>query len=336
MPSSILSTPTAPANAKTHAPLAEFRRMHLLGLEALSAAEIQRILHDAAGFKDVFTRTVKKLPTLRGKTVVNLFFENSTRTRTSFEVAAKRMSADLINFSVSTSSVTKGESLLDTARTIRALGADFIVMRHGSSGAPHFLARRLPGVSIINAGDGCHEHPTQGLLDMFTILEKKDRIEGLTVAIVGDILHSRVARSNVWGLTKLGARVRLVGPRTLIPRDFNSPGVEVHYNLRDGLAGADVINVLRIQRERMEANLFPSIREYQLMYGITAERFAWAKPDAILMHPGPVNRGIEVDQDVTDGPRSTIDEQVTNGVAVRMAVLYLLSGSFAPQRSPKE
>ncbi|MCB2155006.1 aspartate carbamoyltransferase catalytic subunit [bacterium] len=333
MPGSPSSPPLAPAPAETDAPLAEFRRSHLLGLEGLSAAEIQRILHDAAGFKDVFTRTVKKLPTLQGKTVVNLFFENSTRTRTSFEVAAKRLSADLINFSVSTSSVAKGESLLDTAKTIKALGADLIVMRHKSSGAPHFLARRLPGVSIINAGDGCHEHPTQGLLDMFTILEKKERIEGLTVAIVGDILHSRVARSNVWGLTKLGARVRLVGPRTLIPRDFNIPGVELHYDLREGLDGADVINVLRIQRERMEANLFPSIREYQLMYGITEERLAWAKPDAILMHPGPVNRGIEVDQSVADGPRSTIDEQVTNGVAIRMAVLYLLSGSLASQRS---
>lgn len=329
----ISETLSTPLDERGEPALAEYRHSHLLGLEGLSAREIERILHDAAGFKDVFTRTVKKIPALRGRTVVNLFFENSTRTRTSFELAAKRLSADLVNFSVSTSSVTKGESLLDTARTIKALGADVIVMRHGCSGAPHFLARRLPGVSIVNAGDGCHEHPTQGLLDMFTILEKKDRMDGLTVAIVGDILHSRVARSNVWGLTKLGARVRLVGPRTLIPRDLNIPGVEVHYDLRDGLDGADVINVLRIQRERMEANLFPSIREYQLMYGITAQRLAWARPDAILMHPGPVNRGIEVDQEVADGPRSTIDEQVTNGVAIRMAVLYLLSGKLASQRS---
>ncbi len=304
-----------------------YQKRHLLDLESLSRGELERILHDSEGFRQVLFRPVKKLPTLRGKTVVSLFFENSTRTRTSFEVAAKALSADIINFSVSTSSVSKGESLYDTADTVKALGADFIVMRHHSAGAPHFLANLMKEVSILNAGDGCHEHPTQGLLDIFTIAQRKKRIEGLTVAIVGDILHSRVARSNIWGLTKLGAKVRLVGPRTLIPTCFKDLGVETHYKLKDGLEGADVINVLRIQRERMEANLFPSIREYVLMYGITKKRLAWAKSDAILMHPGPVNRGIEVDQDVADGPQSTITEQVTNGIAVRMAALYLLAGA---------
>jgi aspartate carbamoyltransferase catalytic subunit len=258
---------------------------------------------------------------------VNLFFENSTRTRTSFELAAKRLSADVLNFTVATSSVTKGESLLDTARTVRALGADTIVVRHGSAGAPHLLARRLPGVSIINAGDGCHEHPTQGLLDLFTIQEKRGTIEGLEVAIVGDILHSRVARSNVWGLLKLGARVRLVGPPTLIPREAARWGVAIHHDLRRGIENVDVINVLRIQRERMAANMFPSLREYKLLYAITPERLRWARPDALLMHPGPVNRGVEVDQEVADGEHSTIDEQVTNGVAVRMTILYLLAGA---------
>lgn len=308
------------------APAAGFAHRHLLDLESLAREDIERILHDSAGFKEVFTRTVKKLPTLRGKTVVNLFFEDSTRTRTSFELAAKRLSADVVNFAVSTSSVKKGESLLDTAKTIRALGADIIVMRHSSAGTPHLLAERLPDMSIINAGDGCHEHPTQGLLDLFTVLEKKERIGGLQVVILGDILHSRVARSNIWGLTKLGARVRVVGPPTLIPRGLGRLGVEVCHDLREGLRGADVINILRIQRERMSQNLFPSIREYTLLYGLTEERLAWAKPDALVMHPGPVNRGIEISQAVADGPRSTIDEQVTNGVAVRMAVLYLLCG----------
>jgi aspartate carbamoyltransferase catalytic subunit len=307
-------------------PVAGFSHRHLLDLESLSRADIERILHDAAGFKDVFTRTIKKLPTLRGKTVCNLFFENSTRTRTSFEVAAKRLSADVINFSVSTSSVAKGESLLDTAKTIRALGADIIVMRHSSAGTPHLLAERLPDLSIINAGDGCHAHPTQGLLDMFTMLEKKERIEGLRVVILGDILHSRVARSNIQGLTKLGAKVRVVGPRTLIPANIEKLGVEVCYNLREGIRDADVINILRIQLERMSQNLFPSIREYSLVYGLTMERLKWAKPDVLVMHPGPINRGIEIDQDVADGPMSVIEQQVTNGVAVRMAVLYLLSG----------
>ncbi len=325
---------TAPPRTRA-TPVAGFAHRHLLDLVSLAREDIERILNDAAGFKDVFTRTVKKLPTLRGKTVVNLFFENSTRTRTSFEVAAKRLGADVINFAVATSSVTKGESLLDTARTIRALGADIIVMRHSSAGTPHLLAHHLPDLSIINAGDGCHAHPTQGLLDMFTILEKKERVAGLTVVILGDILHSRVARSNIAGLTKLGARVRLVGPPTLIPRGLATRGVEICHDLREGLRDADVINILRIQRERMAQNLFPSIREYHLLYGLTAERLHWAKPDVLVMHPGPVNRGIEIDQSVADGPHSVIDEQVTNGVAVRMAVLYLLcgGGETSPRRA---
>lgn len=306
----------------------EFRHEHLLGLEDLSAEEIECVLINAEGFKRTFERTVKKLPTLRGKTVVNLFFENSTRTRTSFEIAAKRLSADLINFSVSTSSVTKGESLLDTARTIEALGSDIIVMRHSCPGAPHLLTRHLKS-AIINAGDGCHEHPTQGLLDMFTIREKKGRIEGLSVVILGDILHSRVARSNIWGLTKLGANVRVVGPKTLIPRGIEEIGASVCYDLEDGIRDADVINILRIQRERMDNNMFPSIREYRLLYGLTAERLRFAKPDVLIMHPGPVNRGIEISQAVADGEHSVINQQVTNGVAVRMAVLYLLSQARA-------
>lgn len=307
-------------------PVTGFNHHHLLDLDVYSREDLERILNDAAGFKEVFTRTVKKLPTLRGKTVVNLFFENSTRTRTSFELAAKRLSADVINFAVATSSVKKGESLLDTAKTIRALGADIIVMRHPSAGTPALLAERLPDMSIINAGDGCHAHPTQGLLDMFTIKEKRGTIEGLTVVILGDILHSRVARSNIWGLTKMGAKVRLVGPKTLIPRGIEKLGVEVCHDLRKGIHDADVINILRIQRERMTENFFPSIREYSVLYGLTEERLAWAKPETLVMHPGPINRGIEISQGVADGPQSTIEEQVTNGVAVRMAVLYLLSG----------
>lgn len=306
----------------------EFKQEHLLGLEYLSREEIECVLANAEGFKRTFERTVKKVPTLRGKTVVNLFFENSTRTRTSFEIAAKRLSADVISFSVSTSSVAKGETLLDTARTIEALGSDIIIMRHECPGAPHLLARRLHS-AIINAGDGCHEHPTQGLLDMFTMKEKKGHIEGLTVAILGDILHSRVARSNIWGLTKLGAEVRVVGPRTLIPRGIEEMGATVYYDLEQGIRDADVINILRIQRERMDSNLFPSIREYRFLYGLTEERLQPAKPDVLIMHPGPVNRGIEISQGVADGEQSVITQQVTNGVAVRMAVLYLLSQARA-------
>jgi len=303
-----------------------FPHKHLLGLEHLTAEEILLILDNASAMKEIFTRTVKKVPTLRGKTVCNLFFENSTRTRTSFEIAAKRLSADVVNFNVATSSVAKGESLLDTARTIQAMGVDFVVMRHSCPGTPHLLSRRL-NMSVINAGDGAHEHPTQGLLDVFTMREKKGHIDHLKVAIVGDILHSRVARSNIWALRKLGARVSLVGPATLVPREFEKLGCEIHYDLREGIRDADVINLLRIQLERQRKNLFPSIREYRLLYGLTKERLEWAKPDVLIMHPGPINRGVEISQDVADGEHSVITEQVTNGIAVRMAVLYLLSGA---------
>jgi aspartate carbamoyltransferase catalytic subunit len=302
-----------------------FKHRHLLGLEDLSREEIELILDNTSAFKAVFTRSVKKVPTLRGKVVVNLFFENSTRTRTSFELAAKRLSADVINFSFSTSSVSKGETLLDTARTIEAMASDIIVIRHSSPGAPHLLAGNVSS-SIINAGDGCHEHPTQGLLDMFTMREKKGRLEGLKVAIVGDILHSRVARSNLWGLTKMGAKVMFVGPPTLVPTEMKNLGAEICYNLEEGIAGADVVMLLRIQLERLSKNLFPSIREYHLLYGITEERLKAAKKDVIIMHPGPLNRGVEISQEVADGPRSVITEQVTNGVATRMSVLYLLAG----------
>ena len=301
-----------------------FKHKHLLGLEELTAEEITLLLDNAAGMKDIFTRTIKKVPTLRGKIVCNLFFENSTRTRTSFELAAKRLSADVISFSVATSSVAKGESLLDTARTIQAMGADFVVMRHSCPGTPLLLSKRL-NMSVINAGDGAHEHPTQGLLDTFTIREKKGSLKGLKIAIVGDILHSRVARSDIWAWTKLGAQVALVGPSTLVPKQFEKIGCEIHNSLKDGISGADVINLLRIQLERQRRNLFPSIREYRLLYGLTRERLKYAKPDVMVMHPGPVNRGVEIAQEVADGPHSVINQQVTNGIAVRMAVLYLLS-----------
>ena len=308
-----------------------FKRKHLLGLEDLTPEEIRRILDEAKGMKEVFTRSVKKVPALRGRTVANLFFENSTRTRTSFELAAKRLSADVINFTASSSSVAKGESLLDTVRTIEAMGADFMVMRHSASGSPHLLSKHVKA-AVINAGDGTHEHPTQGLLDMFTMREKFGRIEGLKIAIVGDIMHSRVARSNIWGLMKLGAaEIRLVGPRTLLPPWFDRLGCKLYHNVDEGIKGVDVINILRIQLERQNQNLFPSIREYQLLYGITPKRLATACPDAMVMHPGPINRGVEIDQAVADGPNSVINQQVTNGVAVRMAVLYLLAGAPATE-----
>ena len=298
---------------------------HLLDLESLSCGEMRLILDQSRHFKQLLGRDIKKSPSLRGKTVVNLFFENSTRTRTSFELAAKRLSADIVNFSVATSSMHKGESLFDTVQTIEAMGADFIVIRHKSSGTPHLLAPRVRA-TVINAGDGTHEHPTQGLLDAFTILEIKGSFEGLKVSIVGDILHSRVARSNIHLLTRLGAQVTLVGPRTLLPPEFAQFGVRVCYDLMEGIEGADVINLLRIQLERMGKNFFPSIREYKLLYGLTAERLKKAaQPDVMVMHPGPVNRGVEIDQAVADGPHSVINLQVTNGIAVRMAVLYLLA-----------
>lgn len=301
------------------------RNKDLLGLEYLDREEINLILETARPFKELFTRSVKKVPPLRGKTVVLLFYEPSTRTRISFELAAKRLSADVLNISASTSSVAKGESLIDTAKTLEAMKADFVVIRHSMAGAPQILARTI-SASIINAGDGTHEHPTQGLLDMFTIWEKKERLSGLKVAIVGDILHSRVARSNIWGLNKMGAKVYVVGPATLIPPKIEQMGVKIFYDLDEIIDELDVINILRIQIERQKENLFPSLREYNEIFGITDERLKRAKKDLLVMHPGPMNRGIEISSSVAESSRSVITEQVTNGIAVRMAVLYLLAG----------
>ena len=297
----------------------------LLGIKDLSAEEIIGILDTAAVFKDVLARDIKKVPTLRGKTVVNLFFEPSTRTRTSFELAAKRLSTDVVNFSVPASSIAKGETLKDTALTIQALGADFVVIRHGSAGVPHFLSSVLKA-SVINAGDGSNEHPTQALLDLFTIRSFKESIEGLTVAIIGDIAHSRVAKSNIYALTKLGAKVRLIGPPTLMPLAINNLPVDIYNSMEEGIRGADVIMTLRIQLERQNRGFFPSLEEYFKLYGLTGDRLKLAKEDAMVMHPGPINRGIEISTEAADGSRSVILEQVTNGLAVRMAVLYLLSG----------
>jgi len=297
----------------------------LLGIKELSPEEIYQILDTASGFRDVLKRDIKKVPPLRGKTVVNLFFEPSTRTRTSFELAAKRLSADVVNFSVATSSVTKGETLKDTALTIKALGADFVVIRHSSAGVPHFLSRVLD-LSIINAGDGSNEHPTQALLDLFTVLSHKKKIKGLTVAIIGDIVHSRVARSCIYAFTKLGAHVRVICPPTLTPPEITNLGTTVFHNMEKGLANADVIMTLRLQLERQSKGFLPSLEEYFYLYGLTAERMKVAKEDAIVMHPGPMNRGVEIESEVADGPQSVILEQVTNGLAVRMAVLYLLAG----------
>jgi aspartate carbamoyltransferase catalytic subunit len=308
------------------APSAVFAHKDLLGIEDLTREEIMLLLDNATGFKDVVTRDIKKVPTLRGKTVVNLFFENSTRTRTSFELAARQLSADVINFDVAASSVNKGETLLDTAETIEALGADYIVMRHSSSGSPHFLAKRVKAC-LINAGDGAHEHPTQALLDAFTVRERLGRLKGLRIAIVGDILHSRVARSNIEIFRKLGASVVLVGPPTLIPDEFRTLGVDIAHSLRDGIRDADVVYLLRIQLERQRRNLFPSLEEYRQLYGLNRERLAFARPGALVMHPGPVNQGVEITREVMELPQSTILAQVTNGVAVRMAVFYLLQGA---------
>ena len=297
----------------------------LIGIKALDAADIEQILDTAAGFKDVLGRDIKKVPALRGKTTVNLFYEPSTRTRTSFELAAKRLSTDVINFSVSTSSVVKGESLRDTALTIQALGADFIIVRHSCSGVAHFLANNLDA-SVVNAGDGTNEHPTQALLDLFTIREKKGIIRGLEVAIVGDILHSRVAKSNIYALKKMGAGVRLIGPPTLVPDVLRDLDVEIYSDMEKGLKGADIVMMLRIQVERQGKGFFPTTVEYFRNWGLTPERLAGAKKSALVMHPVPMNRGVEISSDVADGMRSVILDQVTNGLAVRMAVLYLLAG----------
>ena len=311
-----------------------FNRKDLLGIRELEVAEINTILDSAESFKEISTRAIKKVPTLRGRTVINLFFEPSTRTRTSFEIAAKRLSADTINISASTSSVTKGETLIDTARNLEAMSPDAIVIRHPSPGVPHQLARMIDA-SIINAGDGAHEHPTQALLDAFTIREQKGRIAGLQVAIIGDIMHSRVARSNTHLLARLGAHVRVAGPRTLIPPLYDrivehaEGSLTVCEHIEDALAGSDVVMMLRIQRERMTDAFFPSLKEYSLHYGLTLRRLELAASDCIVMHPGPVNRGIEISSDVVDSDRSLILNQVTNGVAIRMAILFLMVGTDA-------
>ncbi len=298
---------------------------HLLGIEDLSKAEIEHIIETAKPFKDIFTRSVKKVPALNGKTVVNLFFENSTRTRTSFELAAKRLGADVINFAASTSSISKGETVTDTVKTIEAMSSDIIVMRHNQSGAASLLSKNVKS-SVINAGDGMHEHPTQALLDAFSIVENKGKIEGLNVVILGDILHSRVARSNIYLLLKLGANIILCGPPTLVPK-FGDLNVTIEYDLRKALAHADVINILRIQKERMEFSYFPSVREYTKLFGLTEDKMKYAKKDLLIMHPGPMNRNLEIASSIADSKNSIINEQVTNGVAVRMAVLYLVSDS---------
>lgn len=297
----------------------------LLTIASLDPEEIRLILETADSFKEVSGREIKKVPALRGKTVVNLFFEPSTRTRTSFELAAKRLSADVINFSIATSSVVKGETLLDMARSIEAMQADIIVIRHPAAGAAEVLARGVKS-SVINAGDGWHEHPTQALVDLFTLREKQLEFKGLRVAIVGDLAHSRVARSNIYALTKLGAEVRVIGPPTMIPAHFDQLGVKVCYHLDEALREVQVIMMLRLQLERHRQVLFPSIREYSRLYGLTAERLHLAEPDALVMHPGPINRGVEIAPGVADSLASVILEQVANGVAVRMSVLYLLSG----------
>ncbi len=306
--------------------MGNWHRHDLLDLQELTREEIELVLETAKSFKEVSTRDVKKVPALRGKTVAMLFFEPSTRTRISFELAAKRLSADTLNIAVNNSSMTKGESILDTARNIEAMNVDTIIVRHASSGVPKILADAL-GPSIINAGDGCREHPTQGLLDMFTMKEKLGRLDGLKVGIVGDILHSRVARSNIWGLTKMGAKVIVCGPSTLIPPFIEKLGVSVTYDLYDVIKECDVIMALRLQKERQQEKFLPSIREYAKKFGINQEKLKAAKKDVLLMHPGPTNRGVEISAEVADGGNSVILEQVTNGIAIRMAVLYLVLGT---------
>ncbi|MEK9503717.1 aspartate carbamoyltransferase catalytic subunit [Gaopeijia maritima] len=303
----------------------------LVGLEGLSAEQILTILDTAEPFKEISERRIKKVPVLRGKTIVNLFFEPSTRTRVSFEFAEKRLSADTVNISSSGSSVVKGETLVDTARNLEAMKIDMVVMRHGSSGAARFLAERIPS-NVVNAGDGRHEHPTQALLDLLTIRDRLGRIEGVKVCIVGDVLHSRVARSNIFGLLALGAEVAVCGPRTLLPVGIEAMGARVFARIEEAIEWADVLNVLRLQLERMQGGFVPSLREYNRIYGVSKTRLEAAPGDVLVLHPGPMNRGVEIDSDVADGPQSVILHQVTNGVAVRMAVLYLLAGG-TPDRA---
>ena len=303
---------------------------HLLGMEDLTTEQILTVLDTARSFREVLDRPIKKVPALRGVTVCNAFFEPSTRTRVSFELAEKRLSADTVNFSLSQSSVNKGETLRDTIQNIEAMQVDVVVVRHWASGVPRYLARCLRA-RIINAGDGQHEHPTQALLDLFTIREKHGRIAGLKVAIVGDVRHSRVARSNIWGLTKLGAEVTLVGPRTLMPVEIERMGVRVVHSLEEGIRGVDVVYLLRLQRERQQGGFLPSLREYAMTFGLDRTRLELAAPGALVMHPGPMNRGVEIQSDLADGPRAVILQQVANGVAVRMATLYLVSGGAPPE-----
>lgn len=303
----------------------KFSHRHLLGLADLSAADIDVVLKTADSFKEISQRSIKKVPTLRGKTVINLFFEPSTRTRLSFEIAAKRMSADTFNISSAASSTVKGETMVDTARNLAAMNPDCIILRHSCSGSPGLLARHIKA-SVINAGDGAHEHPSQALLDLMTVREHKGRLAGLKVAIIGDITHSRVAHSNIIGFSKMGAEVRVAGPATLIPPGIAALGARVCATVVEAVAGADVVMTLRIQKERQLDPLLPSLREYAIFYGISREVMAHAKEDAIIMHPGPINRGVELDSALADGPRSVILDQVTNGVAVRMALLYLIMG----------
>jgi len=297
----------------------------LLGLEDLSGDQIRLILDTAEPFKEISERAIKKVPTLRGSTIVNLFFEASTRTRVSFEFAEKRLSADTVNVASSGSSVSKGETLVDTARNLEAMRIDMVVIRHGASGAARFLAERIES-NVINAGDGTHEHPTQGLLDMLTLRDNLGRLDGIKVAICGDVLHSRVARSNIWGLQKMGAEVAVCGPRSLLPCAIDEFGVTVFEHIEDAIQWADALNILRLQLERMHAGYIPSLREYNRVFGVSRERLERAPKDLLILHPGPMNRGVEIDSDVADGPHSVILDQVTNGVAVRMAVLYLLAG----------
>ncbi|HSR66889.1 MAG TPA: aspartate carbamoyltransferase catalytic subunit [Acidobacteriota bacterium] len=302
-------------------------RKHVLGIAELSLQDIELILKTARSFREITERPLKKVPTLRGRSVIGLFYEPSTRTRSSFELAAKRLSADAVNISASTSSVSKGETLIDTGLTLQAMRPDVVIVRHPVAGSVHLLARRCRDIRFVNAGDGMHEHPTQALLDAMTIIDNKDKLEGLRVVIVGDIRHSRVARSNALLLSKCGAQVAVCGPPTLIPLDFHQYQVDVEHDMGKALQGADVVMMLRTQRERQHEVFYPSTKEYFNLYGLNSKKMEAAKPDAIVMHPGPINRGIEIDPAMADGPHSVILEQVTNGLAVRMAVLYLLAGS---------
>lgn len=319
----------APAGSRATQSDGRLQIRHLLGLEGVCRSDIERILTTAESFKEVLDRPIKKVPPLRGQTIVNLFYEPSTRTRISFELAEKRLSADVVNFTASASSVQKGESLRDTVKNILAMKTDVIVIRHPSPGAPHFLTRATDAI-ILNAGDGAHEHPTQGLLDIYTLWERWKKLDGKRVLILGDILHSRVARSNIWGLLTMGAKVAICGPATLVPQSFRDLGIDVYTDIDRALeGGVDAINVLRIQRERQGSAFLPSLREYSRLFGIDAQRAAYLREGGMIMHPGPMNRGVEITSDVADGERSVILDQVTNGLAVRMAVLYLLCGGQA-------